>query len=52
MTTLPLSVTFNKAGFQGLLIDNWPERIVIVALAAIPWAVYFAFARRVRTTGL
>jgi anti-sigma factor RsiW len=39
-TTLPLSVTFNRSGFQGLLIDNWPERIVVLVVAAALWAVY------------
>lgn len=39
-TTLPLSVTFNRSGFQGLLIDNWPERIVVLVVAAALWATY------------
>jgi hypothetical protein len=40
VTTLPLSITFNKNGYSGLLIDNWPERIVVLAIAAILWGLY------------
>ncbi len=52
VSTLPLSVTFNSSGFHGLLIDNWPERIVIMILAAALWAGYFGLRRRTRTSGL
>ncbi len=37
---IALSVTFNRSGFQGLLIDNWAERIVVLVVAAALWATY------------
>ncbi len=52
VTTLPLSVTFNRSGFQGLLIQDWPERIVLIALALVLWVVYFNWSRKTRTTGV
>jgi anti-sigma factor RsiW len=52
VSTLPLSITFNRAGFHGLLIDNWPERVVLLSLAAVLWVVYFRLARRMRASGL
>jgi anti-sigma factor RsiW len=52
VTTLPLSVTFGKNGFNGLLIDNWPERWVVLAIAAMLWAFYVRAARRARVSGL
>jgi len=27
-------VTFNSSGFKGLLIDNWPQRIVLLIVGA------------------
>jgi anti-sigma factor RsiW len=50
-STLPLSVTFSRSGFQGLLIDSWPERIVILVVAAVLWAVYAVLVRRWRSPG-
>ena len=50
-STLPLSVTFNRSGFQGLLIDSWPERIVIFLVAAVLWAAYAVLVRRWRSPG-
>ncbi len=52
VTTLPISVTFNRSGFSGLLIQDWPERIVLIALAIALWVVYFAWSRRTRATGV
>ncbi len=47
VTTLPLSVTFGTDGrFHGLLIDNWPERFVVVALALAVWVAYWRMGRR------
>lgn len=48
VSTLPLSVTFSSAGFRGLLIEDWPERLVVVAVAAALWVVYWRVSRRVR----
>jgi anti-sigma factor RsiW len=52
VSSLPLSVTFNRSGFHGLLIQDWPERIVIIGLAVALWAVYFRWCRRARGSGL
>jgi hypothetical protein len=52
VTTLPVSVTFNRDGFSGLLIDNWPERIVVLALAAVLWGVFWRMSRAMRVSGL
>jgi len=52
VSTLPLSVTFDRSGFRGLLIQDWPERIVIIALAVVLWAVYFRWSRHARASGL
>lgn len=49
VTTLPLSITFSSAGgYDGLLIDDWPERIVIIAIAAVLWVVYWRMSRPMR----
>jgi anti-sigma factor RsiW len=45
-STLPLTVTFNSSGFHGLLIDNWPQRIVLLIIGAALWVLYFAMPRR------
>jgi anti-sigma factor RsiW len=49
-SALPLSVTFNSSGYQGLLIEGWPERVVVMAIAAALWAIYFGQSRRWHTT--
>ena len=47
--TLPLSITFSSAGgYEGLLIHHWPERIVILAIAAVLWVVYWRMSRPMR----
>ena len=45
-STLPLTVTFNRSGFQGFLFEDWSERIVLMVIAAALWAVYFGPSRR------
>jgi len=50
-STLPLTVTFNRSGFKGLLIDNWPERIVVLLVAAALWVAYVVLLRRWRSPG-
>jgi predicted anti-sigma-YlaC factor YlaD len=45
-SAMPLSVWGNSSGFQGLLIDSWPPRIVLLIIAAALWVVYFAMPRR------
>jgi ferric-dicitrate binding protein FerR (iron transport regulator) len=52
VSTLPLSVTFGSRGYEGLLIDDWPERIVVITLAIALWAVYWHLSRRMRVQGL
>jgi anti-sigma factor RsiW len=51
-TTLPLTVTFNSNGFQGLLLKHWPERAFWLAVAAAVWTAYFVLSRRLRRSGL
>jgi len=51
-STLPLTVTFNSRGFQGLLIEDWAERIVVLGVGAVLWVVYFVLRRRLRVSGL
>jgi anti-sigma factor RsiW len=46
VTTLPLSVTFDSHGYSGLLIDNWPQRVVVWAIAALLWWFYWRVSRR------
>jgi anti-sigma factor RsiW len=50
-STLPLTVTFNRSGFQGLLIQDWPERIVLVVVAAALWGTYVVLSRRWHAAG-
>jgi hypothetical protein len=52
VSTLPFSVTFGSRGYEGLLINDWPERIVLVSLGAVLWIVYWRVARRARLSGL
>ncbi len=52
VTTLPFSVTFGSRGYEGLLIKDWPQRVVVVAIAAVLWVVYWRLARRARLSGL
>jgi anti-sigma factor RsiW len=52
VSTLPLTVTFNRHGFQGLMIQDWWERILLVAIAACVWVVYFRMSRGLRRSGL
>ena len=52
VTTMPLSITFDRHGYKGLLIDNWPERVVVWAIAALLWWLYWRLSRRLRVTGL
>ncbi|MBE3110888.1 MAG: hypothetical protein IMZ46_10325 [Acidobacteria bacterium] len=51
VSTLPLTVTFNRSGFRGLLIQDWPERIVLMVLAAALWGTYVVLLRRWHATG-
>jgi anti-sigma factor RsiW len=48
VSTLPLSITFDRNGFGGLLIQDWPQRLAVIALALVLWALYWRVARRVR----
>ena len=48
VSTLPLSVTFDRNGFSGLFIQDWPQRLVVIAIALALWILYWRVARRVR----
>jgi anti-sigma factor RsiW len=52
VSTLPLSVTFGSRGYEGLLIKDWPQRIVVIAIAAVLWAIYWRIARRAQVSGV
>lgn len=52
VTTLPLTITFDRNGYRGLLVDNWPERFVIFAIALALWYAFWRFTRRLRVAGL
>jgi len=45
-SALPLSVTFNSDGFQGLLLEDWTARLPALAIAAALWIVYWRMSRR------
>jgi anti-sigma factor RsiW len=52
VSTLPFSVTFGSSGYEGLLIKDWPQRVVVASIAALLWVVYWRVARRARVSGL
>lgn len=41
---LPLTVTFGRDGFHGLMLEDWAARIPALALAAVLWVVYWRMA--------
>jgi hypothetical protein len=45
-------VTFSSRGYDGLLIEDWPERLVMVLVAVAAWLAYWPVARRARVAGL
>jgi anti-sigma factor RsiW len=45
---LPLSVTFNRDGFQGLLLDDWLSRSLALLVAAALWVTYWRQGRPLR----
>ena len=47
-STLPLTITFNSAGFRGFLIEDWLERVIVIAVAGALWVVYWRVSRRIR----
>lgn len=47
-STLPLSVTFNRDGYQGLLLEDWTARIPALAVAAVLWIVYWRMSARLQ----
>ncbi len=49
---LPFSVTFGRSGYEGLLIQDWTQRIVVISIAAVLWAVFWRVSRRARLSGL
>lgn len=52
VSTLPVTVTFDRTGFRGLLIEDWPERVVVIAVAIGLWTTYVRLSRRLRVAGL
>jgi anti-sigma factor RsiW len=52
VSTLPLSITFGSRGYEGLLIKDWPQRIVVMAIAVALWVVYWRVSRGMRASGL
>ena len=52
VSTLPFSVTFGRRGYEGLLIDDWPERIVVSSIAVALWVIFWKVSRRARGSGL
>lgn len=52
VTTLPLTITFDRNGYRGLMIEGWPERVVILAIAIGLWIAFWRFTRRLRVAGL
>ena len=52
VSTLPFSITFGSRGYEGLLIKDWPQRLVVVSIAAALWAIYWRVSRRARVSGL
>lgn len=52
VSSLPLTVTFNRSGFGGLMIDNWPQRIVVVAIALVLWICWWRIRRTTKVAGL
>lgn len=52
VSTLPLAITFSKRGYGGLLIDDWPGRIVVIVIAMALWGAYWRLSRRLRVSGL
>ena len=47
-SALPLSVTFNSDGFQGLFLEDWTARIPVLVVAAVLWIIYWRMSRRLR----
>lgn len=47
-STFPLTITFNSTGFSGFLIEDWLERVVVIAVAGALWVVYWRVSRRLR----
>jgi ferric-dicitrate binding protein FerR (iron transport regulator) len=52
VSTLPFSVTFGRSGYKGLLIDDWPERIVVISIAVVLWVIFWRVYRRTRVSGV
>lgn len=52
VTTLPVTITFDRNGYRGLLVDNWPERSVLFVIAMGLWFAFWKFSRRLRVAGL
>jgi len=52
VSSLPLSITFGRRGYEGLLIDDWPQRLVVISLAVVLWVIFWRVSRRTRVSGL
>jgi anti-sigma factor RsiW len=51
-STLPLTVTFGRGGYRGLLLHDWASRGVALAIAAALWIGYWRMSRRLAVSGL
>ncbi len=52
VSTLPFSVTFGRRGYEGLLIDEWPERIAVISIAVVLWVIFWRVSGRAHVSGL
>jgi hypothetical protein len=52
VSSLPLSVTFGSRGYEGLLVREWPERIVVITIALVLWVIFWRVSRQTRVCGL
>ena len=50
-SVLPLTITFGSDGFHGLLITDWPSRVVALSVAAVLWVIYYRMSRRLSVSG-
>jgi anti-sigma factor RsiW len=51
-STLPLTVTFGRGGYRGLLLHDWTSRGVALAIAAALWIGFWRMSRRLAVSGL
>jgi hypothetical protein len=42
----------DQIGFRGLLIEDWTERLIVIAVAVVLWGISWRLSRRLRVSGL